>query len=59
MECPCRYCQERTFDCHGKCERYLSWNKQNDATRKKVSETINIGRLADEDVIRRRMKNKK
>lgn len=26
--CPCRRCQSRTADCHGKCERYRNWRGQ-------------------------------
>lgn len=23
--CPCRGCEDRTPECHGKCEPYLAW----------------------------------
>lgn len=26
-EPPCFGCNERTVECHGKCERYLAWKK--------------------------------
>ena len=25
--CPCRYCEERTVDCHGKCPKYKEWQE--------------------------------
>lgn len=27
MQCPCRGCDLREIDCHAKCEKYNSWNK--------------------------------
>lgn len=26
-ECPCRYCEDRTSECHKDCERYASWKR--------------------------------
>lgn len=25
--CPCYCCQERSVDCHGKCEKYKEWQE--------------------------------
>lgn len=35
-ENPCRYCtteQGRTWDCHGRCDRYTAWNNGHKADR--------------------------
>lgn len=32
---PCYMCKDRTATCHGTCEKYLSWKKHWDASRKK------------------------
>lgn len=39
MECPCNGCEGRSPTCHGKCEDYLEWSKDqrkmHEAERKK------------------------
>lgn len=25
--CPCNGCNERTIECHSKCDKYLEWTK--------------------------------
>lgn len=59
MECPCRYCDNRTVDCHGNCDKYIQWNQANKNLRDIRNKKVNQERLADEDVIHRRMKKKK
>lgn len=36
-ECPCKDCTERTVDCHGKCEKYLAWAKENEKRRNHIN----------------------
>ena len=38
MKCPCRGCTDRTITCHGVCERYQEWKKENDAEKKWLRE---------------------
>lgn len=33
MKPPCYECQDRTVGCHGKCEKYISWNKEHEKIR--------------------------
>lgn len=27
--CPCKGCKDREMGCHGKCEKYKAWDKEN------------------------------
>ncbi len=35
MKQPCRECKERTPTCHGTCELYIEWFKENEKIKKK------------------------
>lgn len=59
MECPCRTCNDRTIGCHGNCEKYVQWSQEQEKLREIRNKKVNQERLADEDIIRRRMKKKK
>ena len=39
---PCKGCQDREVGCHGKCTKYIEWNKQVEEIREK---RINIREL--------------
>ncbi len=38
MICPCKDCLKRTSDCHGKCDGYKEWSKENEEIRNKRNE---------------------
>ena len=54
MECPCRYCNKRTPDCHGKCEEYKEWDQNNKFINEKVRQTKRMLYLSREDRPKRR-----
>lgn len=56
---PCYQCNKRTYDCHGKCKLYLKWYKINKNKRHEVFIRKTNERLADDDIIERRIKHKK
>ncbi len=56
--CPCKDCQKRTFDCHGKCVKYLAWKKQNDAIRLKIQQKKHDNIVALETELNRKIKKK-
>lgn len=58
-ECPCRYCNQRTPDCHGVCEKYIQWNQKNAEYREIKNNKVNQDRIIDEDLIRKRLRRKK
>lgn len=31
---PCRYCEERTPECHGTCQKYTRWRAERDRERR-------------------------
>ena len=35
MMCPCKDCEERHPACHGKCEKYIEW-KKDEAEKKEI-----------------------
>lgn len=59
MECPCRWCKERSIDCHGRCRKYKEWCKLESRGRKKIQATKNAEMLADQDKIAKRIKRRK
>ena len=48
MKCPCQDCDHRKWDCHGKCEAYIEWNKWNTERRNAQNEETRISYLASE-----------
>ena len=38
MICPCKDCLKRTSDCHGRCDGYKEWSKENEEIRNKRNE---------------------
>lgn len=50
MNAPCHKCEDRVFNCHSSCPRYLEWQKKNqqrlDAIeRERVSDAVTIQRM--------------
>lgn len=39
--CPCRYCNDRTADCHSTCEGYISYRKKVDELKNLDSKKFN------------------
>jgi len=35
MKCPCKDCEKRSANCHGKCSDYKEWSSENDKRREK------------------------
>lgn len=58
-ECPCKSCNNRTPDCHGFCEKYKEWDRENQKLREKRSKQANQDRLIDEEIIRMRIRRQK
>ena len=55
MKCPCKDCQDRKLLCHGQCDQYQAWKKENEAMRKWLNDS-NVVQVSDA-VIRKRWKN--
>ena len=30
MNCPCKGCHDRHYLCHGRCDKYQAWRKENE-----------------------------
>lgn len=43
IDCPCWYCEERSPNCHGTCEKYKKYSK----ARQDRAEAIKTGRSID------------
>ena len=56
QECPCRYCEERSPTCHGKCIKYKTWKKENEALNKKINQVRTSERITVSDIIKRSKK---
>lgn len=59
MECPCRWCNDRTPNCHGVCDKYKEWDQLNKEAREKRSKILNQNRIVDEQLIMNRIRRKK
>lgn len=42
---PCKGCEERTEDCHGKCGRYVGWRAERDAAISKYKKSKETDQL--------------
>lgn len=49
----CKDCANRTFDCHGKCEAYLTWKHEYNQARSELSKIRNNNRILETRVKRR------
>ena len=49
-ECPCRDCKEREVGCHGYCELYKLWSKENEQRKEKIHREIQSNRIYEEDL---------
>ena len=52
--CPCKDCPNRTIDCHGKCDGYQEWSKENEKARDQRNEAIRLAFLSRPDTPKRR-----
>ena len=46
IPCPCRYCKDRTSECHSLCNRYVQYKEDYAAVKQKETEIKNNDRLA-------------
>ena len=58
-ECPCRYCENRTPECHGKCKRYRIWFRKSENLRRHIYRKLSAERMAVEDATIRSIKHGK
>ena len=63
---PCRYCDERTMDCHSGCEKYTAWkgevDERNQMKKEVLSNEDNIIRykkMSNDKMMRRQGRVKK
>ena len=54
--CPCKDCERRTPDCHGKCNDYLEWASENSKIREVKNEKKRVDFLSKHDKPVRRKK---
>lgn len=54
--CPCRGCEERSVECHAKCERYGAWKAEHDRERKAAFAVRDMENKLDENAIKRKFK---
>ena len=45
IQCPCRYCKDRTSECHSLCNRYAQYKKDYATAKQKEAEIKNNDRL--------------
>ena len=53
-ECPCRFCNDRSIECHGTCSKYKEWNAENQKRNQKIRDTIAATFLSRTDRPKRR-----
>jgi len=55
IDSPCKNCDDRSFSCWGKCQRYLAFQKEKDAMKKRIA----AARKEMDDLIQTRTRSKK
>lgn len=55
MKCPCKGCERRTLTCHGLCENYQEWKKENTARNDWLKEQNRVH--VSDSVIKKHWKN--
>lgn len=59
---PCRYCEQRTLGCHGRCDKYIDYKREHDALKQKQfmtdQNTIALDLRVSDRVTQRRKSNR-
>ena len=54
-DCPCRGCEHRTAECHGKCRNYKDWKTAQSMERERIASAKRGDQLMTEHEIRKRL----
>lgn len=56
---PCKDCAERAVGCHGTCEKYKDWKKNEGAEKAKMIKAYKTERALEDYQIKEKIKNQK